>query len=109
VKLHCIGRASVVLTAILGFGAPVSGAGKTEITMWSNWPDEPAKKELVASRIHDFEAASSDCSVKLSFIPKADIYTQAKSAVRTYNSAIAHFAANLKTGAPFETSPGGQS
>jgi multiple sugar transport system substrate-binding protein len=51
--------------------------------MWSNWPDEPAKKEWVLSRVHEFESASSDCGVKLSFIPKADIYTQAKSAVRT--------------------------
>ncbi len=34
-------------------------------------------------RVREFEDASKQCSVKLSFIPKADIYTQAKSAVRT--------------------------
>ena len=33
--------------------------------------------------MREFEAANKQCSVKLSFIPKADIYTQAKSAVRT--------------------------
>jgi multiple sugar transport system substrate-binding protein len=55
----------------------------TQITMWSNWPDEPAKKNWVTARVEDFQAANKQCSVKLSFIPKADIYTQAKSAVRT--------------------------
>jgi multiple sugar transport system substrate-binding protein len=33
--------------------------------------------------VHDFEQANPDCTVKLSFMPKADEYTQAKSAVRT--------------------------
>ena len=52
--------------------------------MWSNWPDEPAKKQWVSDRVAEFEAGHPDCSpVKLSFIPKADEYTQAKSAVRT--------------------------
>ncbi len=51
--------------------------------MWSNWPDEPAKHEWVTARVKDFQAANKQCTVKLSFIPKADIYTQAKSAVRT--------------------------
>jgi len=51
--------------------------------MWSNWPDEPAKKDWVSARVHDFESANSQCTVKLSFIPKADEYAQAKSAVRT--------------------------
>lgn len=56
---------------------------QTQITMWSNWPDEPAKKDWVSARVKEFEEANKQCSVKLSFIPKADIYTQAKSAVRT--------------------------
>ncbi len=60
-----------------------ASAQATQITMWSNWPDEPAKKDWVAARVKDFEASNKQCSVKLSFIPKADIYTQAKSAVRT--------------------------
>jgi multiple sugar transport system substrate-binding protein len=58
-------------------------AQPAQINMWSNWPDEPAKKDWVSARVKEFEAANPQCSVKLSFIPKADIYTQAKSAVRT--------------------------
>lgn len=78
-KLRDIGIAAILAaTAHIG-----SAAAQTQITMWSNWPDEPAKREWVSNRIKDFEAANSQCSVKLSFIPKADIYTQAKSAVRT--------------------------
>jgi multiple sugar transport system substrate-binding protein len=73
----------IVLLLISSFGVPVRAADKTEITMWSNWPDEPAKKDWVAARVRDFEEGSKQCSAKLSFIPKADIYTQAKSAVRT--------------------------
>ena len=41
--------------------------------MWSNWPDEPAKKGWVTNRVREFEAANKQCSVKLSFIPKADM------------------------------------
>ncbi len=54
-----------------------------QITMWSNWPDEPAKKQWVTDRVTEFQKANPQCQVKLSFIPKADEYTQAKSAVRT--------------------------
>jgi multiple sugar transport system substrate-binding protein len=76
-----------VRAALAGAILLAAGAGRaaepTQITMWSNWPDEPAKKEWVTARVKDFEAANKQCSVKLSFIPKADIYTQAKSAVRT--------------------------
>lgn len=74
--------------AMLVAGMTMASAGahaadQTQITMWSNWPDEPAKKDWVAARVREFETANPSCSVKLSFIPKADIYTQAKSAVRT--------------------------
>jgi len=62
--------------------APAGGRAAT-LTMWSNWPDEPAKKQWVTDRVDEFQKASPDCAVKLSFIPKADEYTQAKSAVRT--------------------------
>ncbi|MFG1201304.1 extracellular solute-binding protein [Xanthobacter aminoxidans] len=72
--------AAVAVAAAMGGGHAFA---QTEITMWSNWPDEPAKKEWVTARVKDFEAANKQCTVKLSFIPKADIYTQAKSAVRT--------------------------
>jgi multiple sugar transport system substrate-binding protein len=73
-----------LLAAILaGRPAPLAAAEATEITMWSNWPDEPAKKAWVSARVQAFETAHPDCTVKLSFIPKADIYTQATSAVRT--------------------------
>ncbi len=68
------------LAALLALAGPARAA---TITMWSNWPDEPAKKQWVTDRVAEFEHASPQCSVKLSFIPKADEYTQAKSAVRT--------------------------
>jgi multiple sugar transport system substrate-binding protein len=69
------------LAAVMAAGAAAHAA--TTITMWSNWPDEPAKKQWVSDRVDDFQKADPDCAVKLSFIPKADEYTQAKSAVRT--------------------------
>jgi len=77
-----MGCAALVAAALLG---SVGGAAAqaTQINMWSNWPDEPAKKDWVTARVRAFETANPQCSVKLSFIPKADIYTQAKSAVRT--------------------------
>ena len=76
--------AGVALAALLTLGGGAArAADATPITMWSNWPDEPAKRDWVAARVKEFEASNPQCSVKLSFIPKADIYTQAKSAVRT--------------------------
>jgi len=74
---------AALLAATLGYAGQALAQAPTQITMWSNWPDEPAKKDWVTTRVKDFEAANKQCSVKLSFIPKADIYTQAKSAVRT--------------------------
>jgi multiple sugar transport system substrate-binding protein len=82
-----MGRTGVMAAALIGASLLAAGAAKAAdpvaITMWSNWPDEPAKKDWVTARVREFEAANKQCSVKLSFIPKADIYTQAKSAVRT--------------------------
>ncbi len=82
-----MGSARAGWAAMIGAGLLTAGsalaAEPVQITMWSNWPDEPAKKEWVTARVRDFEATNKQCSVKLSFIPKADIYTQAKSAVRT--------------------------
>lgn len=80
-RLRAIGLA--VLTAASLSSAGFALAQEKQITMWSNWPDEPAKKDWVSARVKEFEANNKQCSVKLSFIPKADIYTQAKSAVRT--------------------------
>ena len=75
---------SAALCAAMALGAGAAqAADPVQITMWSNWPDEPAKKDWVSARVKDFEASNKQCTVKLSFIPKADIYTQAKSAVRT--------------------------
>ena len=74
--------AAVVGASLLTAGA-AAAAEPVQIAMWSNWPDEPAKKEWVSARVKQFEAGNKQCSVKLSFIPKADLYTQAKSAVRT--------------------------
>ena len=71
-----------VATLVVTLGAGMAQA-QTPITMWSNWPDEPAKKDWVSARVKAFEADNPSCPVKLSFIPKADLYTQAKSAVRT--------------------------
>lgn len=71
-------KAALLLAAMTG-----AAHAQTQITMWSNWPDEPAKKDWVSARVAEFEAANKQCSVRLNFIPKADIYTQAKSAVRT--------------------------
>jgi multiple sugar transport system substrate-binding protein len=51
--------------------------------MWSSWPDEPAKRQWVSDRVAEFQNATPQCQVKLSFIPKADEYAQARSAVRT--------------------------
>ena len=67
----------------LAAAVPAGSALAAPLTMWSNWPDEPAKKQWVSDRVAAFEATHLDCPVKLSFIPKADEYTQAKSAVRT--------------------------
>jgi multiple sugar transport system substrate-binding protein len=78
-----IGIAFALSIAAVGCFRMAAAQEATQITMWSNWPDEPAKKNWVTARVKDFEAANKQCSVKLSFIPKADIYTQAKSAVRT--------------------------
>jgi multiple sugar transport system substrate-binding protein len=75
-------RSAACLVALLAT-AGVARAAPTTITMWSNWPDEPAKKQWVSDRVDDFQKANPQCAVKLSFIPKADEYTQAKSAVRT--------------------------
>ena len=70
------------LTALALGWLPGPALAQTEIAMWSNWPDEPAKG-WVEKRVADFRAAYPQCRVKLSFIPKADLHTQAKSAMRT--------------------------
>lgn len=77
-KMGTVLKAGLLAAALAG-----PAQAQTQISMWSNWPDEPAKKDWVSARVKAFEDANKQCSVKLSFIPKADIYTQAKSAVRT--------------------------
>src|SRR5665811_1217061 len=84
---------AILALATFGTGGPVHSAEPQQITMWSNWPDEPAKKDWVSARVHDFEASNPQCTVKLSFIPKADEYAQAKSAVRTADCACAYSSA----------------
>lgn len=66
-----------------GLLATGTARAATEIQMWSNWPDEPAKKGWVEDRVREFERANQQCTVKLSFIPKAEEYIQAKASVRT--------------------------
>lgn len=78
-----IGLAAVMTVAGAAYVGEAAAQEPTQITMWSNWPDEPAKRNWVTARVDDFQAANKQCAVKLTFIPKADIYTQAKSAVRT--------------------------
>ena len=72
------------LLALLA-GATLSSAAAADqsITMWSHWPDEVAKRAFVEERVKDFEGANKECKVKLQFIQKADLYTQAKTSVRT--------------------------
>lgn len=82
-KFQSSSAIAILALATFGTGVPAHSAEPQQITMWSNWPDEPAKKDWVSARVHDFEASNPQCTVKLSFIPKADEYAQAKSAVRT--------------------------
>jgi multiple sugar transport system substrate-binding protein len=64
------------------FAAPVFAQTQT-LTMWSHWPDEVAKRSFVEERVKAFEASTPQCKVNLQFIQKADLYTSAKTAVRT--------------------------
>jgi multiple sugar transport system substrate-binding protein len=80
-KLHILLSAVLLLLTSLGRIAPAAAA--TEVTMWSNWPDEPAKKAWVAARVDDFNASQTQCSVKLTFMPKAEIFTHLKATLRT--------------------------
>jgi multiple sugar transport system substrate-binding protein len=80
-KRHLLASAILAISTLLGAGR--AAADPTQITMWSSWPDEPAKKQWVSARVADFEASQKECSVKLTFMPKADIYTQLKSILRT--------------------------
>jgi multiple sugar transport system substrate-binding protein len=74
--LTALACAAALSSAMPAFAAP--------ITMWSNWPDEPAKQKWVRDRVAAFEPTHPECApVKLSVIPKADDYVQAKSGVRT--------------------------
>ena len=63
--------------------AGTAGAQQQTLTMWSHWPDEAAKRGFVEERVKAFEAATPQCKVNLQFIQKADLYTAAKTAVRT--------------------------
>lgn len=74
-------RQLLVLSATAAFSS--AALAEQTVTMWSHWPDEVAKRTFVEDRVRDFEAANKDCKVKLQFIQKADLYTQAKTSVRT--------------------------
>jgi multiple sugar transport system substrate-binding protein len=82
-KRYARACAAAVLAAAFGHWAPAVAAAPTEITMLSNWPDEPAKKAWVSDRVADFNASQNECKVKLTFTPKAQIFTQLKSTLRT--------------------------
>jgi multiple sugar transport system substrate-binding protein len=74
-----MGLIVAVLAAVL---APLAQADQT-VTMWSHWPDEASKRGFVEAQVKAFEAATPSCKVNLQFIQKADLYTSAKTAVRT--------------------------
>ena len=63
----------------------IAGAAHAQqtVTMWSHWPDEASKRGFVEGQVKAFEAATPACKVNLQFIQKADLYTSAKTAVRT--------------------------
>ena len=69
--------------AALTLFAAAAAAQPQPLTMWSHWPDEAAKRTFVEERVKAFEAATPQCKVNLQFIQKADLYTAAKTAVRT--------------------------
>jgi multiple sugar transport system substrate-binding protein len=71
-------------TCALAIGAAAPALAQTQtLTMWSHWPDEVAKRSFVEERVKAFEAATPQCKVNLQFIQKSDLYTSAKTAVRT--------------------------
>lgn len=75
--------ASVVLAVAGAVSASGAAAQSQTVTMWSHWPDEASKRTFVEERVKAFEASTPSCKVNLQFIQKADLYTSAKTAVRT--------------------------
>jgi multiple sugar transport system substrate-binding protein len=74
------------LRAIAMLAAATGACGafaQQSITMWSHWPDEVAKRTFIEDRVKDFQAANPSCKVNLQFIQKADLYTSARTSVRT--------------------------
>ena len=82
-KRQVLACAAALCAALLSPVLPPAAAEPTQITMVSNWPDEPAKKAWVSDRVADFNAGNQQCSVKLTFTPKAEIFTQLKATLRT--------------------------
>ncbi len=74
---------SNALLCALGLFAGAAQAQQQTVTMWSHWPDEASKRSFVDGQVKAFEAATPSCKVNLQFIQKADLYTSAKTAVRT--------------------------
>jgi multiple sugar transport system substrate-binding protein len=73
-------RATLIAAGLLGAAAVHA---QQTVTMWSHWPDEASKRNFVEGQVKAFEAATPACKVNLQFIQKADLYTSAKTAVRT--------------------------
>jgi len=73
-------RAAALAAGLLG---AVAAQAQQTVTMWSHWPDEASKRVFVEGQVKAFEAATPSCKVNLQFIQKADLYTSAKTAVRT--------------------------
>jgi multiple sugar transport system substrate-binding protein len=73
-------RWTLVFGSTVALSAAAVGA---EITMWSHWPDEIAKRTFIEQRVKEFEAANTSCKVNLQFIQKSDLYTAARTSVRT--------------------------
>lgn len=81
--LLTVGTAATLTAPIAQAQSKQATAAPQIVTMWSHWPDEQSKRGFVEDRVKRFEATTPQCKVNLQFIQKADLYTAAKTAVRT--------------------------
>src|ERR1035438_6264426 len=51
-KFQSSSAIAILALATFGTAVPAHSAAPQQITMWSNWPDEPAKKDWVSARVH---------------------------------------------------------
>ena len=84
-SLLLVAGMSAVLAApgVSAQSAQPTAASPQTVTMWSHWPDEQSKRGFVEDRVKQFQESTPQCKVNLQFIQKADLYTSAKTSVRT--------------------------